>query len=174
MKRLSILLLVIFTVSCGEKELKPTIDKSISGQEIPTQESWDSQIVFSQNGNLRAILYAKHLRDFEKQNVTLLEGIKINFFNKQQKITSTLTAKRGRVNNITKNMYAIDSVVVVNDSGVVLKTKELMWNNRLQEIVTNKFVTIDDHNEHIEGYGFKSDERFDHYIIKKITYTTTK
>jgi len=43
-----------------------------------------------------------------------------------------LTSIRGKVDDVTKNMFAIDSVVAKNDSGVVLRTNELMWRNKDQ------------------------------------------
>jgi len=53
-----------------------------------------------------------------------------------------LTANKGKADDVTNDLYAIDSVVTVNDSGVTLKTQELMWKNKERKIVTNKFVTI--------------------------------
>ena len=70
-------------------------------------------------------------------------------------------------------MYAIDSVVAVNDSGIVVKTNELEWRNRDKKIVSDKFVTIDSPSEHIEGYGFESDQHLRNYVIYNITYITT-
>jgi hypothetical protein len=70
-------------------------------------------------------------------------------------------------------MYAIDSVVAVSDSGVVLKTQELMWRNSDKKIVSDKFVTIVSPKEKISGYGFESDQHLRNYVIKKITIITT-
>jgi hypothetical protein len=69
-------------------------------------------------------------------------------------------------------MWAIDSVVAVNDSGVTLRTEELMWRNKDQKIVSDKFVTIVSRTEKIEGYGFESDQGIKNYVIHRITYVT--
>ncbi len=165
-------LLIVFVLinGCGEEKLKPKIASSLQTTEIPVQESWDSQILFSENGKLKAILYADHIRSYESKKMKLLDGVKIKFYNEDEKVSSTLTSKHGRINDITKDMFAIDSVVAVSDSGVVLKTEELVWKNRSKKIKTDKFVTIIDKNEKIQGYGFESDQNLNNYTIYNITY----
>ena len=96
----------------------------------------------------------------------------MDFYNDNQVKTSTLTAKRGRVDENTNNLYAIDSVVAVNDSGVVIKTDEMMWRNNDRKIVSDKYVTIVSPKEKIEGYGFESDQNLRNYVIYDITYIT--
>lgn len=107
------------------------------------------------------------------QKVTMLEGVKIHFYNSEQKVTTTLTSKRGKVDDITMDMYAIDSVVAVNDSGTVLTTQELKWKNSNEKITTDKFVSIRSSKEIIEGYGLESDQHLRNYVIFNVTYSST-
>jgi LPS export ABC transporter protein LptC len=86
--------------------------------------------------------------------------------------TTTLTSKRGKVDEHTNNLYAIDSVVTVNDSGIVVTTEEMMWRNEDKKIISDKFVTIVSPKEKIQGYGFESDQQLQNYIIYNITYIT--
>jgi LPS export ABC transporter protein LptC len=166
-------LFLLAVIGCGEEKLKPNIDKSLNEAALPDQESWKSQISFSDEGKIKAILMTDHLVKYDKRHETLLEKVHIDFFNDQQKKTTTLTSLRGRVDDITKNMYAIDSVVAVSDSGVVLKTDELMWRNSDKKIVSDKYVTIISPTEKICGYGFESDQHLRNYTIKKITIVTS-
>ena len=167
---LSILLLIS---GCNRDEVKPHIDESLSGGELPAQESWNSTVVFTDSGKTKAILYSGHLQLFNDRKETILdEGLKVEFFNSQEIKTTTLTSIRGRVDEKTNDLFAIDSVVAVNDSGIVVKTDELMWRNKDQKIVSNKFVTIDSPKEHIEGFGFESDQHLRNYVIYNITYIT--
>ncbi len=73
----------------------------------------------------------------------------------------------------SQDMYAIDSVVAVSDSGVTLTTDELIWKNKSKKIITDKFVRIVNKEEIIEGYGFESDQNLHNYTIFNITYITT-
>ena len=167
--------LILLFNSCGENKVKPTIDKSLKVEELPSQESWNSTIFFTDSGKTKAILKAGHLRVFENSQETLLDSsIKLDFYNDDQVKTTTLTAKRGRVNDATEDLYAMDSVVAVSDSGVTLKTEELEWRNKDKKIVSDKFVTITSDKEIIQGYGFESDQHLQNYTINNITYVTRR
>lgn len=171
MKYFLSVIFILYIAGCNSDKVKPTVDLSLKAGELPTQESWNSEIFFSDSGKTKAILFAGHLRVYERSQETLLDNnIKVEFFNRNQKIASTVTAKRGRVNDATKDLYAIDSVVAVSDSGTVVKTEELMFRNKDQKIVSDKFVTIVSPKETIKGYGFESDQGLRNYVIYNITY----
>lgn len=166
--------IIFMLISCDSKDVKPHVDTSISGEELPVQESWNSTVFFTDSGKTKAVLYTGHLQVYNIKKETLLdEGLKVEFFNYNEIKTTTLTSKRGRVDERTNDLYAIDSVVAVNDRGIVVKTDELKWRNRDKKIMSDKFVTIDSPQEHIEGYGFESDQHLRNYVIYNITYITS-
>jgi len=169
------LLLFIFSViifGCSEDKLQPPVLQTLNEAEMPTQESRSDKILFSDNGKLKAILYANHMKMYDRKRETLLDTMRIEFFNDKQQRTTVLTAMRGRFDGQTNNMYAMDSVVVKNDSGTVLKSEELMWRNRDRKIVTEKFVTIVSPKEKIQGYGLVADQNLDNYVIYKPAIVT--
>jgi len=167
------ILLLSSLISCTGKDVKPKVDSSFVVEELPAQESWNSTVFFTDSGKTAAILYTGHLQLFNVRKETILDdGVKVEFFNSLEIKTTTLTSKRGRVDERTNDLYAIDSVVAVNDSGIVVKTDELKWRNRDKKIVSDKYVTIDSPDEHIEGYGFESDQHLRNYVIYNITYIT--
>jgi len=164
----------LFIYGCTKEKVEPTVNVKFISEEIPDQESWNSTIFFTDSGRTRAILNAGHLKVFSKTRETILDSnIRIDFYNNDEVHTTTLTAKRGRVDEKTNNLYAIDSVVAVNDSGIVITSDEMMWRNKDRKIVSDKYVTIVSANEIIEGYGFESDQNLRNYIIYNITYITT-
>ncbi len=167
----AILLFAIMALSgCSEDKVKPHFS-STDSKEVPTQVSWDSEIYFSEEGNLKAVLISDTLEIFSDKNEVFLFGVHVDFYNQSRVKTSYLESKRGRVDQRTNNMYAIDSVVAINDStGVKLTTDELMWRNNDQKIVSDKFVVITTPTERIEGYGFESDQSLQNYEIFKVTY----
>jgi len=165
-------LILLFTSSgCNDPKVKPTVDLSLDVKNLPSQESWNSKVIFSDSGITKAILYAGHLRVFEKEQETLMDdNVKVVFYNSEFKISSVITSKRGRVDDVTKDLYAIDSVVAVSDSGTVVTTDELLFRDKDKKILSDKFVTIVSKTETIKGYGFISDQDLQNYVVYNITY----
>ncbi|HEY7751145.1 MAG TPA: LPS export ABC transporter periplasmic protein LptC [Ignavibacteriaceae bacterium] len=167
------MILIVF-ISCTKEKVKPLVNTNIEGGELPAQESWNSTVFFTDSGKTRAILQAGHLRVFEDSKETIIDsGLQVDFYNTDEIKTTTLTSKRGKVDEKTDNLFAIDSVVASNDSGVVIRTDMMMWRNQDKKIVSDKYVRIESPKEIIEGYGFESDQHLQNYVIYNITYITT-
>jgi LPS export ABC transporter protein LptC len=174
LKILLLLILLFLSISCDDEKIKPKINFTIDEENMPIQQSWNSKILFTENGILKGILYTDYLEAFKKPKEKLLTNVKVEFFNSKGIKTSQLTSKRGRIDDLSQDMYAIDSVVAINDSAKVkLETDELMWRKKDQKIVSEKFVRITTETEVIEGYGLVSDQHIQNYVIKNVTYQTT-
>ena len=175
MKITLLLIFLTILIGCDDEKVKPSINTALKVEEMPVQESWNSKVFFTDSGKTKAVLHAGHLRMFAGSRETLLDSnVKVEFFNDLERVSTTLTSKRGKVDEVTSNLYAIDSVVAVNDSGVTLITQELMWRNNDRKILSEKFVTILTKIEKIEGYGFESDQSLDNYIIYNVTYVSRR
>ncbi|MCL5030003.1 MAG: LPS export ABC transporter periplasmic protein LptC [Bacteroidetes bacterium] len=172
MKLLIFIIFIFFVAGCSEEKMQPSINSSLQVAKLPAQESWDDTVFFSDSGKTKAVLFANHLKMYDQPQETLLDTIQVNFYNLLGKVSTVLNSNKGKVDDVTKDLYAIDSVVAVNDSGVTLKTQELMWRNRDRKIVSDKFVTIISPKEKIQGYGFESDQNLNNYTIYNITYIT--
>lgn len=175
MKYLFLTLILLFTLlsACKEEKLKPKIDISIASEELPDQESKNAKITFTEEGKLRAILYSDNIKVIGDKDEKLLTNMKIEFFDEAENRSSVLTSLNGKIDDKTQDMYAIDSVVAVSDSGVTLTTDELIWKNKTKKITSDKFVRIVSDEEIIEGYGFESDQNLTNYTIFNITYITS-
>lgn len=162
-------LLMVVLFGCAEK-IKPSIASTGLGQDVPSQESWNSHITFTDSGRVTAIVFAGHIAVYENSKVTLLdEGIQVDFFDENQQHTSTLTAHRGKVNEVTHDLEAYGDVVVISDSGTTLTTEELFWNDARQLIHTPAFVEISSSTERIRGHGLESDQSLKNYRIFRVT-----
>jgi len=114
--RQTALSLLILLLLCGcEEKVKPSL-VPLTRTDLPSQESWDSRVIFSDSARTKAILWAGHIAVYGDQRYTLLEdSIHVDFFNEQEQHTSVLTARRGKVNDVTRDFEAYDHVVVVSD-----------------------------------------------------------
>ncbi len=167
LKLISLILFFILFYACESKMAPPRTD--LKSGEIPDQESWNSSVIFSDSGNVKAILKAGHISVFNSKAYTLIDsGAIVDFFKTGEKV-STLTSKSGKVLDVSKDIEMYDSVVVVNKEGSVLKTSKLYWNNKLQKVSTDVFVKITTSKEDIEGIGFESDQNLKNYTIYKVT-----
>lgn len=167
-----VIISVLLFTFCSSKRVKPSIDSNLNVEELPSQESWNSTITFSDSGKIKAILWTGHLKKFDDKRETFMDqNVKVDFYDSNQQKTSTLTSKRARVDEATNNLFAIDSVVAYNDS-VTVRTEEMMWRNKDRKIVSDKFVTLISPKEKIQGYGFESDQNLKNYVIYNITYVT--
>lgn len=173
MKQLLSIIFIFLIAACSDEKIKPIIDNSEIKGSIPSHESWNSKITFTSDGKIKAVLYSEYLKKYDEERISLLEKIKIDFYNSDQVRKSELTANRGKVDDTTQDMYAMENVIASNDSGTVLRTEELKWRNSDQKIVTDKFVKITSPNDIIEGYGFESDQHLNHYVIFNVTYSST-
>ncbi|MDI6765459.1 MAG: LPS export ABC transporter periplasmic protein LptC [Bacteroidota bacterium] len=153
-----------------ESKVKPPISSLGIGQDVPTQESWNAVITFTDSGRITAVLRAGHIAVFSEQKKTLMDSnITVDFFDENSNHTSTLTAKKGIVHDLTHDLEARENVIVVNDSGTTLRTEELYWMNKTQKIHTPAFVEITSPTEQIQGHGLESDQSLKYYTIPKVT-----
>ncbi|MBI4548822.1 MAG: LPS export ABC transporter periplasmic protein LptC [Ignavibacteriae bacterium] len=159
----------LLLTSCEER-VRPSISPAGIGRDVPTQESWDATITFTDSGKISAILHAGHIAMFADKKYTLLDSnITVDFFDENEYHTSVLTARRGRVNDITHDFEARENVTVVSDSGTTLKTEELYWTNATQKVHTPAYVEIISPKEQIQGHGFESDQSLNNYTIFRVT-----
>ncbi len=151
--------------ACGGK-VKPPIQRTGIEDKIPDQESWNSKVIFSDSGLVRAELQSRHIRMYRDRRETLLDsGIVVDFYDRSELHTSRLTAKRGRVDDETKNLEAFDNVVFTSDSGTVVETDYIFWDNALKIVRGDRFVTITSPTERLQGYGFEADQSLKNYTV---------
>ena len=169
MTRTAMVMLCALALSGCEEKVKPTV-VPIASSELPSQESWNSTVVFSDSAHLKAVLWSGHISAFASRQVTELgDSVHVDFYNDQEQHTSVMTARRGVVHDATRDLEAYDNVVVVSDSGTVLRTERLFWNNLTRKVHTDAFVDITSPTEHIMGHGMESDQGLKNYRIFRVT-----
>ena len=163
-----VLAVILVAVGCEEK-LKPSV-VVVNQEQLPSHESWNSTVVFTDSARVEAVLWAGHIAVYATEQYTLFsDSVHIDFFNDLQQHTSTLTARRGRVDDRTKDLDAYERVRLVSDDGTVLTTDHLLWKNEDRTIRSDMFVEIVSPTERITGQGLVSDQSLKNYRIFRVT-----
>lgn len=170
---LPVFILLILTLSSCDDKFKPT-QTNVNTVDSPSQESWNSKVIFSDSGKTKAVLDAGHISVYSAKGFTLIDsGAKVDFY-RDGNIVSTLIGRRGKIYDNTKDIEIYDSVSVVNKEGSELRTQKLFWNNKTQKVSSDEFVKIKTPSETIEGIGFESDQNLKNYKIFKVSGTFLK
>ncbi len=165
---------VLLTLPSCEERIKPSVLSDLNSKELPSHESWNTTITFSDSGQIKAILKAAHLQKYEEKQITLLDGgLHADFFDASGHHTSVLTSVKGNVDDRTHDLEALGNVVVLSDSGTTLETERLLWKKNTRHVQSNEYVKIVSPKEEIRGHGFESDENLTNYKVLKVTGQTS-
>ncbi len=168
MWRVLLLIPALMMMSCAEVSLPPAPTEKAG--DIPDQVLWEAKITFLRDGIPVSILQAGYITKFTKRSVIYLDsGIIVDFFNEEGLHTSQLTAARGQVDEVRKDLQAFGNVIAVTDSGASLRTPALRWENKARRIVSDTRVTLTTLTDTIYGIGFVSDEHLKNWEIQKPT-----
>jgi LPS export ABC transporter protein LptC len=156
-----------------EERIKPSVLTDLRTKDLPSHESWNTTITFSDSGRIQAVMKVGHLEKFEEAQRTDLDGgLHVDFFDENGHHTSVLTAIKGTVDDRTHDLEATGNVVVVSDSGSTLRTEQLFWRNSIRRVQSDQFVKITSLREEIQGQGLDSDQSLKNYRIYRVTGQT--
>lgn len=164
--------MLLCLIGCSsDSKVQPGVAAIIVADELPSQLSYDATINFSNGGLPRAGLKAGRIRVYEKRKQTVLDSsVRVDFFDREGKHSSVLTSRWANINDVTKMMIAYDSVKIASDSGTIVYTDSLMWDNQTQKISSPAFVRIVEKNGRTTtGHGFESDQTLSNYKILRTT-----
>ena len=163
---LALVVLAFFAGCSTDEKVIPGV-APVASNDNPSQTSYQTSIRFSTDGSTRAILFAHRIRTYESQRFTLLDsGVRVDFYDKMGLHSSRLISSRARINDITHDMTAYDSVHIVSDSGTIVDTDSLEWHNKSQTLHSEARVRIAERNGRVTtGIGFESDQNLTSYRI---------
>jgi len=140
-----------------------------SGEEvrIPDQEARDFTLTESMEGRKSWTLWATYAAMYNDKNLVDARTVRIDFFDKEGKKNSSLTADQGIVFQRTNDLEARGKVHVTTESGVTLETDSLRWQNARGKIVSDAFVRVTRNGDVVTGYGFESDATLEHFHLAR-------
>jgi LPS export ABC transporter protein LptC len=133
----------------------------------PDHESWESTIILSRDGLLVAIADSRRMIKYNDRNMAHLIGeVDVDYYNEEGLHTSHLSSDSADVNMQANTMSAFGHVIIRSDSGLVLETETLLWDDTYDMITTDdtvRFTTLD--SDTLYGVGFESDVDLTHWKI---------
>lgn len=166
------ILLVATLCSCTTKEAE--IKKLFPELEENAEYAYDGYLLYSDSAKVQVKLNYETLKKFREDNESMTEfpdGIFAEFFGPNSKPNSWLTSKYAIRYDKKANIICRDSVVLYNIDGDKLETSELIWDEELSLIRTDKFVRITQpmKGDTSYGYGFRAKQDFSEFEIGKFS-----
>lgn len=137
--------------------------------DLESDRAEDVKFIFSKEGHTKATLYAKEFIRNDRAKppyVDLNKKLRVEFYDPDLKVESTLTAKYARYFPDEDNIIVRDSVVVINKKGEKLQTEELIWNQKIERFYTEKQVIITKDGQITYGDGMEANQDFTWFRIK--------
>jgi hypothetical protein len=159
--------IVLFFLSCENKEeIIPFTEN-----DLKLEKTKEVEILYSDSAIVRIRIQAPalifHLLASDPFQ-EFSEGIQIDFFNPQGKITSTLTADYAARYQSKKLTFLKKNVRWASINKEVMESPELTWNEETQNLYTNKFVVIATPKDTVFSQGFNADQSFNQIQMRAI------
>lgn len=155
---------LLLVLSCEKQDSKKISQVST---EIPDQVIENSTIVFTVDGVKSTVVRADYIAKYEKKDYALAKVLNIDFYDKEGRHTSNLTAREGKIRERKQQLEVEGDVIVLTDQGVKLETQTLKWDPQKNKIVTDDFVKITRQKDVITGYGLETDQELKNFKIKR-------
>jgi LPS export ABC transporter protein LptC len=97
-------------------------------------------------------LEAKSVRQYQEQNIMVLEDVKVTFYAKEGRIVY-LTGKQGKVYQDSKNVDLLGDVVLTSSDGYELKTHSASYRHLEKIVSTSDPVEIEGDQIRLTGKG---------------------
>ena len=149
-----IFLSILFFVSCYSYDLSVPNNY----EQAYDNELWEPKIFIS-HGSYNAIeAVANKLIKNNGKDAILTGDVKADFFNEEGDHISTLFSDTISINENNNDLAAFGKVRVISDSGYVLQTNHIIWDNQYRMIISNDSVLFTTTSQDsMKGVGFESD-----------------
>ena len=142
--------------------------------ELPDQEVTDFVLTETDLGRPQWTLYARSASTFTARNLTVVRGVRVDFFDEQGARSSELTAREGEIQQQTRDMTARGSVLLQTAEGTRMATEELHYLNGQNQITSDKLVRVERKGDVLEGIGFRGDPEMHHFELREKVRATVR
>lgn len=159
-----IILSAVIALTTGCADIEPP--GTGTGEDLPDLELFSANVRYNRGEMPMFAIEAPHISRIEKEQIMLLEGgIKVDFFDKDGLHNAVLTSDEGTVREKTNVLTARGNVIVKSDSGLVLLADELFYEQDINRVLSDGFVTVITSNDSISGKGFSAAPDLSDWVI---------
>ncbi len=150
MRKKYLIFLLFFFLTCEEETIKQSMEKN-----LPRITLENFILTETSGGKKNWTLSA--VSAFVYQEIINVVGVKIKFYNEDEKEYAWLRGNEGELHIGTHNIIVRDNVVLTTEDSTELYTDSLFWHNENQAIITDAHVKIIKKDSTvIEGNGLKT------------------
>jgi LPS export ABC transporter protein LptC len=161
----ALLLAIAALPACQEEAVRPTLTLEASDTADQVLEGMDHYI--TDNGVRKSRVEADTAYLYETTQIAEMRHVKVTFYDAAGTETSTVTADSGTYFTREGSMNARGNVIARTPDGRTLRSAELKYDSRRQEISSDKPFTYDKPGQHLEGNGFTSDPDFHNVVARQ-------
>jgi LPS export ABC transporter protein LptC len=167
---LLILPLIMLGLSSCENDLAE-VDALRDKLDVTVETMRGVEILYSDSAQIKVRITGpvmlNHLdRSDPQQEFT--EGVFVEFFGPTKEIASTLSAQYAIRYEREGKIISRDSVVWASTDGQMLETEELIWDEQVKQVYTQKFARITTPGRIIYGHGFRANQDFSNARILEV------
>ena len=163
-----VLCFCVLLASCSNDPKE--VETFVSSANLPLETMKQAELRYTEKGRVKVKIIAEKIERYSNQTPTIhfSEGIIVHFYNDSAIITSTLTAMEATIDDKNQKMIAQTNVELVNQKKEKINTEQLIWDEKLDLIFTEKSVRVTTKDEVIFGEGFESTPDFSNYRITNV------
>lgn len=162
-------LLTALLPACKEVK-RETVTTPSNPDSIVTMKTRDVMTLISDSGMTRYRITTKLWLMYEearRPNWKFPYGLFLEKFDNNFDVEATIRCDSA-VYYKAEKMWQLDgNVVIRNTKKELIETEQIIWDQGFHEVRSDSFVHIERADRILEGYGFKSDENFKNYLIRK-------
>ena len=166
---LCLLLLVAAPLACEEGPV--AIDDPAEKYDPAVEVTHDVDILYSDSARVRVRIQGPRMLNYNDRRDPRQEfpdGVQVDFFGPEQEISSTLTAKYAIRYETDAYVLLRDSVVWESAKEERLRTSQLIWDERKQQVYSDRFVVVTRPEEIIYSQGFEANQDFSNIRMKAV------
>ena len=141
-----------------------------STDSTPVEKAQNVRIIYSDSGHVKIVLTSPKLtrKEGEDPIIEFPDGLRILYYNKENQVTSELTARYG-INYLKKKIMEARNNVVINnfDKQEIINTEKMIWDQKQKTIYSDVFVKRTNPDGVLYADGFDADENFTTYTLRR-------